>query len=485
VGLSRACWTWRSGAPWVDRFVLARQPTSQGAPLSAQSVITRTVRVAEGAFAPGHLGELTQFIPFEMVDEALAVTRRTQARVRDLPARVVVYLVLAGCMFTDLGYGQVWHRLVAGLHGLAVATPTTAALTHARRRLGAAPLKALFDLLRGPAAAGATGWVRWRGQLVVAIDGTTMAVADTASNLAMFTKRASGNGGSYPHVRLLAVMCCGSRTVIDAVFGPSSTGETGYAPELLTRSLRPGMIVLADRAFAARTVITAITETGAQLLIRCKANRKLPALHRYTDGSYQSMWGQTPVRVIEAEITIATKGGGTRTGAYRLITTLLDPHTYPALDLVKLYHQRWEIETAYLELKSTILGGHVLRARTPEGITQEVYALLVTYQILRHAMTDATDTRPGTDPDRASFTIALNAARDQLIQATGVITDTVIDLVGHIGRHVLANLLPPRRLRLGPRAVKRALSKYPAKGPSINRTTYQATVNIDILAPPT
>ena len=75
----------------------------------------------------------------------------------------------------------------------------------------------------------------------------------------------------------------------------------------------------------------------------------------------------TAVRVIDAEITIATSNG-TRTGTYRLITTLLDPHRYPAFDLVTLYHQRWEIETAYLELKSTILGGRVLRARTPTGI---------------------------------------------------------------------------------------------------------------------
>jgi hypothetical protein len=444
--------------------------------------------VAEGAFAPGHLGELTQFIPFEMVDAVLAETRRTQARVRDLPARVVVYLVLAGCLFTDRGYRQVGHRLVAGLGGLAAgpAIPTAAALTQARQRLGAAPLRALFELLRGPAATTrSTAGVWWRGLLVTAIDGTTMTVADTAANLGVFTKQASGNGGSgYPLLRLLAVVCCGTRTVIDATFGSALIGETTYAPPLLARSLRTGMIVLADRGFATQDIITAVTSTGAHLLIRCKANRKLPTLQRHSDGSYLSMWNQTPIRVIEAEITIATSNGS-RTGSYRLITTLLDPRDHPALDLVKLYHQRWEIETTYLAIKSTVLGGQVLRARTPEGITQEVYALLITYQILRQAMTYATDTQPGTDPDRASFTVALNAARDQLVQAAGVIADNVIDLVGHIGQLVLTNLLPPRRLRLGPRAVKRATSKYRAIGPNINRTTHQATINIHILAPPT
>jgi hypothetical protein len=147
---------------------------------------------------------------------------------------------------------------------------------------------------------------------------------------------------------------------------------------------------------------------------------------------------------------------------------------------VALYHQRWEIETAYLELKSSILGGRVLRARTPQGVDQEVYALLVCYQILRLAMADATSTQPTIDPDRASFTIALHTARDQLIQAAGVLA-TTIDLVGKIGRAVLDNLLPDRRLRVAPRIVKRAISKYNARGPSINRTSYKATVSIHIL----
>jgi hypothetical protein len=124
----------------------------------------------------------------------------------------------------------------------------------------------------------------------------------------------------------------------------------------------------------------------------------------------------------------------------------------------------------------------VLRARTPIGIEQEVYALLVVYHLLRTAMADATTTQPDTDPDRASFTIAYQAARDQLIQAANVIAGTIIDLAGTIGRHVLAHLMPARRLRVCPRIVKRAISKYQARGPNIDRTSYKATLTIDILA---
>jgi Insertion element 4 transposase N-terminal/Transposase DDE domain len=448
-----------------------------------QSVINRTITVAPGRFAPGHLGELTQQVPFELVDAVLAATGRVQSRIRDLPARVVVYLLLAGCLFAELGYGQVWHRLTAGLDGLRLATPTASALTQARRRLGATPLRALFDLLCGPAPTAGTSGVRVGGLLVCAIDATTLSLPDTPANLAAFSKQPGNHGGSgSPLLRLAALVACGTRSLIAAVFGPTADGETTLC-DRLAASLHAGMLVLTDRNLTTAALTKRIAATDAHLLGRCKRDRKLPVLRRLHDGSYLSMLGGVTVRVVQAEITIATSAGRA-TGSYRLATTLLDAHSWPATTLVTLYHQRWEIETAYLELKSSILGGRVLRARTPTGIDQELYALLACYQILRLAMADATSTRPGIDPDRASFTIALNAARDQLIQATGVIATTTIDLVGKIGRALLDNLLPARRLRVSPRIVKRAISKYNARGPNINRTSYKATVSIHILTPP-
>ncbi|MPZ80740.1 MAG: IS4 family transposase [Actinophytocola sp.] len=437
--------------------------------------------MAGGRYAPGHLGELTQLVPFEMVDQALLATRATQSRLRDLPSRVVVYLLLAAGLFPDVGYPGVWRKLTAALAGIPTATPTPGALAQARRRVGTAPLRWLFDLLRGPAATIGGRGTWWRGLLVCAIDGTTLTVPDTPTIGTRFTKHAGHHGGTgYPQVRLVALVACGTRTLIDAVFGPTTTGETTYTPQLL-RSLRAGMILLADRNFGAKDLLADIAATGAHVLVRLKNDRKIPILARYPDGSYLSTLGALRVRIVECEITISTTAGR-HTGVYRLATTLLDHHRYPAAELIRLYHERWEIETAYLELKSSILGGRVLRARTPTGVLQEIYALLVVYQLLRTAIADATSTRTDTDPDRASFSIAWQAARDQLIQAAGVITDTVIDLVGTIGRHVLANLIPARRLRVCPRIVKRAISKYQARGPNIDRTSYKATLNINILA---
>jgi hypothetical protein len=447
-----------------------------------KSAIVRAVTVAGGRFAPGHLGELTQQVPFEMVDAALEETRRVERRARDLPSRVVVYLLLAGCLFAELGYVQVWGRLTAGLGGLPVAAPTASAMTQARRRLGPGPLRELFSLLRGPSPHAA----RWKGMLVCAIDGTIMAVADSQANLAVYSKQRGGptGGGSYPTLRLLALVSCGTRTVIDAVFGPASDGETTYAARLLG-SLHAGMILLADRNFGAGFLAAQAAGTGADFLIRVRTGSRAPALpvmRRCPDGSWLSRFGGIEVRVIEAEITITTSSGRTA-GHYRLVTTLLDPASHPAGELAALYHERWEIETAYLELKSTILGGRVLRARTPDGVDQEIHALLITYQALRTAIADAAGTIPGTDPDRASFTIALNAARDQVTLAAGVIAGPATDLAGTIGRSVLARLMPARRPRTSPRVVKRAISKYNARG-QIDRTTHKATIGIAILAAP-
>jgi hypothetical protein len=433
-------------------------------------------------FAPGHLGELTRLIPFEMVDDVLATTRRTQVRVRLLPARVVVYLLLAGCLFAELGYRQVWSKLTSGLHGLSTASPSASALRQARQRLGAAPVRALFDLLRGPAVTNAAQ-VRWRGLLLTVIDGTTLVVADSPTNTGRYTKHrcAGGTSSGYPQLRLSALLTCGTRSVIDAVFDPVSVGELDQA-RALARNLRPGMLLIADRNYAAADLLATLAATGADLLIRNKANRRLPILRQLPDGSWLSRIGTLNVRVVEAQISITTTTG-TKTGDYRLITTLLNPATHPADQLVQLYHERWEIETAYLELKSSILGGRVLRARTPEGIDQEIHALLITYQLLRTAMVDATDSWPGTDPDRASFTIALNTARDQIVHAAGVIAGTVIDLVGVIGAHVLHDLLPARRIRTKTRMIKRSNSKYQARGPNIDRRSYQATISINIINP--
>ncbi|MFI8008003.1 transposase [Streptomyces sp. NPDC086010] len=191
----------------------------------------------------------------------------------------------------------------------------------------------------------------------------------------MFTRQRPGNRTSgYPQLRLTALVACGTRSVIGAVFGPATTGELEYARRLAV-DLQSGMLLLGDRNFASAALLNQLAATGTDLLVRCKSGRNLPAVGRCRDGSTLTRIGALTVRVINAEITIRT-ARGISTGHYRLLTTLNDPATHPATELVRLYHERWEIETAYAELTSSILGGHVLRARTPDGIEQEGWALL-------------------------------------------------------------------------------------------------------------
>lgn len=445
-----------------------------------QSVISRAVVVAAGPFAPGHLGELTQFVPFELVDDVLERTRRMQRRVRDLPARVVVYFLLAMCLFDQDGYQGVWARMIAGLAGHRVAGPTSSALRQARRRVGVAPLSALFAVLCGPVAARSTPGVWWGRWRLIAFDGTTVAVPDSKPNRAVFGKHSSQHGAAgYPLVRLVTFVECGTRALLGAVFGATATGESRYALQLMG-CLTPQMLVLADRGLSGNDLLQAIDGTHAQWLIRINTSRRLPVLRHYRDGSYLSMIAGLRARIVAATLTVTTADGQSHTEQWLLATSLLDPAAYPAMALVTCYHQRWDIESSYLELKQTILSGRILRSESPTGLAQEIWALLIVYQILRTAIVHGVESTPGIDPDRASFTTALHTARDQVILATAVITTNVVDLAGQIGRAVLANLMPDRRQRTSPRTVKRPLSRYAYKKPGASTLTGKITISVKI-----
>ena len=360
-----------------------------------------------GIWAPGHLGELTEQLPADLVDRALAATGTRERRTRALPSRVVVYFVLALALFPELGYRAVFGKLCLGAGVLA--TVTGSALT--RARIGVQPLRWFFDLLRGPAPC----TTHQGSRRICAIDGTILSLPDSAAIKTKYGKQAGYHGGTgYPQARMVALVACGTRSIIDAVFGPPGIGETTYTPALLP-SMKPGMIILADRNFAAAGLLHRMRATGADFLVRVKNGRNLPVHRRLADGSYLSELAGVPVRVIGAEITVRTTAGE-HTGTYRLVTSLTDPRQGTARALVELYHERWEIETAFRELKSTLLQGRVLRSRTVQLVEQEIYALLVVEQLLRTVMSEATNAVPGLDPDRASFTIALNTAKDLVVR---------------------------------------------------------------------
>ncbi len=454
---------------------------------SATTVITHAVTVAEGVFAPGHLGELTQYLPFEVVDDVLAQTRTVQRRLRALPSRTGVYFLLALAMFPRLGYARVWGKLTAGLHGMALPCPSEKALRDLRRRLGPAPMKALFELVAGPLAWPRMPGVCFGGLRTVAFDGChSLKVPDTDRNRCWLGRIRYRMGfAGYPALQLMTLAETGTRGLLGATLGSGADRDEAALARRLLPLLRPGMLVLLDRAFDASAFLAEIAATGAMLLARGKSTRKPHVLTCLPDGSYLSRLHGLAVRIIEADVMMTGADGSRAGDRYRLITTLTDHRAFPAAALVRLYHERWEIESAYLALRHTLLNGRVLRSGDRPGLEQETWALLTLYQLLRMAMVTAVQTCPGTDPDRASFTTALEAARDQLTAARGVCPDGPADLRGVIGRTVLATLLPARRPRYSARKVKCATSRYLNRDDGRPGTPVAITaIDITICAPP-
>jgi hypothetical protein len=429
---------------------------------SATVTVTRSVTAAAGVYAPGHLGELTQYLPFELVDDVLSQTKTVQRRLRDLPSRVGVYFVLALMLFPRLGYARVWRKLTTGLVGLELPNPSEKALRELRRRLGAAPFKTLFEVVVGPLGQPHTPGVCYRGMRTVAFDGcNSLKVPDTERNRCWLGRIRYRMGfAGYPTIRLMALIETGTRALLGAVLGSTGDRDEATLARRLLPLLQPNMLVLLDRAFDAARFLNELHGTGAKFLVRSRSTRRPPVLTHLPDGSFLSNLDGLTVRIINAELTITGTDGSRVRDRYRLITTLLDHDHHPAVELVRLYHERWEIEIAYLALRHTILDGHVLRSHDQPGLEQEIWALLTLYQLLRMAMVTAVESWPDINPDRASFTTALQAARDQLVAADGILPAEELDLLGVIGRAVLGTLLPPRRPRWSTRKVKNATSRY-------------------------
>ncbi|MGW1886434.1 IS4 family transposase [Streptomyces sp. NPDC001970] len=442
------------------------------------TAITRTVAVAAGRFAAGHLGGLTPFLPFELVDAVLEETRAVQHRLRDLPSRVGVYFLVAMCLFPEVGYRLVWDKLTSGTGGVLPA-PSAKGLRDLRRRVGCAPMKALFEVVAGALAQPRTPGVRFGPYRTVSFDGcSSIKTPDSERNRGWLGRCPHGG---YPQIELMTLVETGTRAVIGAVFGPTREGETSYATRLL-HHLSPEMLVLWDRGFDGNDFLAAVHATGARVVGRISQRRRPPVLESLADSSYLSVIGGVAVRIIEAQVRVACTDGSGFDGSYRLVTTLLDAQRYPADRLVRLYHERSEHESAYYALRHTVLRGRVLRSCDPVGVEQEMWSLLTLYQLLRRAMVEAAESRPGTDPDRCGFTIALQTARDLLVRAEGIVEQGI----GAIGRRVLSALSPERRPRVSTRKVKSPISRYAERKmdgrPDGSRTV--TSVTITLLQPP-
>lgn len=369
---------------------------------------------------------LTRVFPPELVDAVVGEAGRAERRKRLLPARVVVYYVLAMALFSQASYEEVMRQLVEGLSWASGwerswAVPTKAAIFKARRRLGPEPLAALFGAVARPLADERSAGAFYRGLRLMSIDGTTLDVADSSANAQAFGRPGSDRregGGAFPQLRLVGLAECGTHALTDVAAGPYRGSEQALCDQLLG-SLQRGMLCLADRAFYSFERFQAARKGGAELLWRARSNLVLPRLQTLPDGSYlshvhafadrHSRREPAPVRVVEYALEEAARPA--TESRYRLLTTILDPEAAPAHELAALYPQRWEFENTLDELKTHQRGPRlVLRSKWPDGVYQEVYGYLCVHYAIRRLMHDAA-LAGELDPDRLSFTRGLRAAR--------------------------------------------------------------------------
>ncbi len=463
-------------------------------------------RVLAGAGA----GVLSWVIGPDLVDEAVGDGLAWEMRVRSLPARVGVYFVLGCALWSGEAYGEVIRQVTAGIRGALAAAgwrvPATTALAKARVRVGERPLESVFRRVCSALSPGRAAWSHLGGLLLVAVDGTTVAAADTPANAAAFGRDGGPAGG--PALRLAVLAACGTRGVLDAAFGPvagKGTGEQALAGQLLGR-LRAGMLVLADRAFYSYGLWNAAAATRADLLWRVTASLHLPVARELPDGSFLAHvsdpaavtrrnrrngarrrrgstlgpdTGPLPgitVRVIEFWLTVTADDGGTRAERYRLITTLADWRAFPAAALAAAYARRWSAETGFAELKTALRGpGRTLRGRTPALARQELWAFLAVYQALRTLIARAA-AGDRLDPGRISFTAALRAAR----RTAGAGPGSLGDALDAIETEMRSALVPHREGRIWPRAVRKPVSPYRSRrncpGPLPQHASYAVTI---------
>jgi hypothetical protein len=371
------------------------------------------------------LGVIAKTFPRERVDQILRETATTSQRQRDLPAHVVIYYVIAMALYMGVGTTEVLRCLLEGLRLLwgaaSVRVAGKSAISQARRRLGEAPLRQLYEHVVQPIATRATRGAWYRQWQLISLDGSCLDVPDTPANRAGFGSPGSRRGASaYPQLRFVSLLENGTHVLFGAKLGRYNDSETTLARDVLG-ALRPGLLCLADRQFFGYALWREAAATRADLLWRVKTGLRLPRETVLADGSFLSTIyptpkhrkrrvGGIPLRVVEYQL----HGVAGAEPLYRLITTVLDPQAAPAADLAALYHERWEIEGALDELKTHLRGAQVvLRSKTPPLVRQEVWGLLLAHFAVRGLMHEAA-LQADEDPDRLSFLHAVRVIRRKL-----------------------------------------------------------------------
>lgn len=417
-------------------------------------------------------------VPLAEVKAVIQEQGAQEARERKLNMVAVVFLVITMNIYTRLSIGGVMKRLAQGLRFIwsdpCHRLPKDSAITYRRYQLGARPVVELFHRVCQPMATPETQGAFLFGLRLMAIDGTVENVPDTPENAAVFGRHHGNRGDSaFPQVRGVYLAECGTHAIVDAGFWPYHTSERVGGFRML-RSVGPGMLLMWDRGFHNYDMIAAAGERDTHILGRLPAHVKPEPVLKLSDGSYlayvypsdyqrKKRGEHLLVRIVEYTLTDPDLPGYGE--IHRLITTLLNSETCPALDLACAYHERWEIELVIDEIDShQRLAGRPLRSLKPVGVIQELYGLLIAHYAIRFLMHQAA-LQADLDPDRLSFVHALQVIGDAVPEFQMIAPDQLPHLYTRLLQDIADGRLPERRLRSNPRVVKRKMSKFRLKRP--------------------
>ncbi len=434
-----------------------------------------------GTLVPAELDRFRSRIDSAWIEEALTATGTASIRRRRLPAEQVVWLVVGMALLRNESIDRVVAMLDLALPTRSGERAARSGIAQARQRLGAEPVEYLFKAMGAQWSRASADRHRWRGLTAWGLDGTTIRVPDSDENWQTFGSQVGNGvrpGSAYPQVRLVALMALRSHLVAAARFGAYRRGETTLAEELWSE-IPDDSLTLVDRAFVYPALLNGLCCSGRNRhwLVRPRADMKMHVVR---------VLGRND-NLVEVSISARTrrlhpdlpKPWLVRAIRYQrkgfppgmLLTSLLDAGAYPAAELVALYHERWELEVGYDEVKTHLLAREeTIRSRTADGVRQEVWGILLAYNLVRVEMERAAD-EAGVEPTRISFVNALALVRYAFLSASteplapGRIPITLLQ----VRRDLKLLLLPPRRLRSYPRAVKIKMSNYAKAAPRRGR----------------
>lgn len=413
----------------------------------------------------------------QWIEAALSATGTGTVRRRRLPVEEVVWVVLGMALYRDRPMEDIVSKLELALPG-GSGTVARSSVVQARQRLGSEAMKWLFERSASAWAHASADGHRWRGLALYGMDGSTLRVPDTPENRAHFGGQAGRKSSisGYPMVRLVALMVLRSHLLAGAWLGPyGGTGELGAAKELEGKVPSHSLTIL-DRGFFAAPLLVGIERAGnsRHWLTRAKSNNKWRVVERLGKGDElveMDVSAQARKQDPSLSRTWRMRAIRYRRPGFRaqvLLTSLLDAKEYPAEEIVALYHERWELELGYDELKTELLDREeTIRSKTRDGVEQELWGVLLAYNLVRLEM-ERVAKAAKIEPTRISFVEALRLIRDEWlwlsVTSPGAIPRRLATMRANMKRYIL----PPRRRRRSyPRAVKIKMSNYDRKRPRV------------------